>query len=207
MPVEISGLSETLRAMSRFEPDLKKNLDAEVRAKLMPVVKKARGYATPTIPGLSNWTLKTKRQEQAYAGFKQGYFPKYNSAAVRAGIVLDLKQSRPNRSGFVTAYSIKNKTAAGAIRETAGRKNPAGQPWDRKGGSHDSSRSINPGAGLHFNNSLGKMSGEGKNRGRLIFRAWSENHGVALAATVKAVEITAAQFKRRVDAQVFKTAA
>lgn len=207
MSVEVKGLVETLKAMTQFEPDLKKNLDTEVRAKVAPVIRKARSYATPTIPGLSGWTLKTKRMEQAYAGFKPGAFPKYNSATVRAGIVLDLKPSRPNRNGFITQYTIRNKSAAGAIRETAGRKNPSGQPWDRKSGGHESSHSINPGAGLHFINSMGRMAGDGKSRGRLIYRAWSENQGVALAASIKAVEYTLYQFKIRADAQIFKKVA
>ena len=41
MPVEIKGLAETLSAMRKFEPDLAKNLNKEVRSFLTPVQKKS----------------------------------------------------------------------------------------------------------------------------------------------------------------------
>ena len=37
MPIEISGLDETLKAMRQFEPDLANNLNKEIRAALTPI--------------------------------------------------------------------------------------------------------------------------------------------------------------------------
>lgn len=207
MPVEIKGLAETLSAMRKFEPDLAKNLNKEVRSFLVPVQKKAKSYAPATISGLSRWKVRTKRQEQAYAGFKPSSFPKYNVAAVRSGIKINIGRTTPNKNGFSTFFSIMNTTAAGAIMETAGRKNPSGQPWDRKNASKDYSHSRNPNAGLHFINSMGKMEGSGHQRGRLIYRAWNENQGKAQSQVVKAVEATILQFKRRAEAQVLRKVA
>jgi hypothetical protein len=211
LPVEIKGLAETLNAMRRFEPDLAKNLNKEVRAALTPVQKKAQSYIPATLPGLSNWLIKTKGRKinsQTSAFATVGHFPKFNSAIAKRGIKVHIGRTKPNRNGFVTYYQLLNITAAGAIMETAGRKHPAGQPWDPKNKSHDYSHSRNPGAGLHFNNSMGgRMAGSGKLRGRILYRAWNEDEGKALAHVYKAVNATIVQFARRSEAQVFRDAA
>jgi hypothetical protein len=210
LPVEIKGLAETLSAMRKFEPDLAKNLNKEVRAALTPIQKTARGYVPSKLPGLSGWTIKTasKTINKETSSFAQRKFPSFNAALVRRGIKIYIGKTKPNNRGFVTFYSIRNTTAAGAIMETAGRKNPSGQTWDPKNTSHDVSHSRNPEAGLHFINSMGgRLYGTGKTRGRLIYRAVDEDHGRVTAQLVKAVEKTVVQFKRRADAQVLRNAA
>jgi hypothetical protein len=196
MPIVVTGLKEAQKAMRQLQPDLDKNLKKEIRTFLLPVVKKARGYAQSEISGLSNW----------HNG--KGRFPKYDPGLVRRGIKSQIFPTRPNRSGFVSLVRIVNATAAGAIYETAGRKNPAGQPWDRKSASHKYSHSLNPDAGLHFINSLGIMVGKDKLRGRLIFRAWAEDQGKALGHILGALNKTSAQSKKYVDAaKAFRKAA
>jgi hypothetical protein len=211
LPVEIKGLAETLKAMRQFEPDLEKNLNKEVRAFLTPVVKQAQAYVPSNPAGLRNWTFATKakkitQQSSAFAAI--GHFPKFNAAIVKRGIKVQIGKTRPNKNGFSTFYRISNTTAAGAIMETAGRKHPAGQPWNPKSKSKDFSHSRNPKAGEHFVNSMGgQMKGAGHYRGRLIYRAWNENEGKALAQTIKAVETTILQFHRRAQAQVLRKVA
>ena len=211
MPIEISGLDETLKAMRQFEPDLANNLNKEIRAALTPIQRKAQGYAKSDLPGVSNWMthFKSKKitKESSVFAIKAGTFPKYNASIVRRGIKVFIGRTTPNRNGFVTFYRLSNTTAAGAIMETAGRKNPRGQEWKPKAGSHNYSHSRNPEAGMHFINSLGQSAGTDKMKGRLIFRAWNENHGLALTRVVKAVEATVVQFHRRADAQSLKRAA
>jgi len=216
MPVEVKGLDEVLKAMRQFEPDLAKNLNKQVRAALSPVQKKAQGYVPSEISGLSHWSFATKGKQinaetSAFAvttakGTRK--FPKFNSGIVRRGIKIHIGKTRPNRSGFIAQYQISNISAAGAIYETAGRKNPGGQPWDRHSGSHKYSHSRNPNAGRHFIDSMGStMQGEGKKRGRLIYRAYNEDHGKAITQTIRAVEMSIAVFKRRAQAQTLRIAA
>ena len=216
MPVEVKGLDEVLKAMRQFEPDLAKNLNKQVRAALAPVQKKAQGYVPSEISGLSNWSFATKgkqinAQTSAFAattakGTRK--FPKFNSGLVRRNIKVHIGKTRPNRSGFIAYYQISNISAAGAIYETAGRKNPGGQPWDRHSGSHKYSHSRNPNAGRHFIDSMGStMQGEGKKRGRLIYRAYNEDHGKAITQTIRAVEMSIAVFKRRSQAQTLRNVA
>lgn len=201
MPVEVKGLIEVTKAMRKLQPDMDKELSKTVRAILKPVVKTARSYATPTIPGLSGWTF-AGRGKQISAGnsaFRVGQFPKYNASEVRSGIKYSARKSRPNRKGFTALYRINNNSRAGAIYETAGRANFNGSPR---------SRSSNPNAGYQFNlalNSNSPLKGMGKMEGRLIFRAWYEDNQKATKAVVMAVEGTLARFARYVTASSTKT--
>jgi len=202
MPIEISGLAETLAAMRKFEPDLAKNLNKEVRAALTPVQKQAQAFFPSDISGLSNWMLATKgrkinKSTSAFAAV--GHFPRYNKAIAARGIKIFLGQTRPNSRGFVTQYRISNITAAGAIYETAGRAN---------GQSRRAYKSNNPEAGAHFIASMeSPMAGKGKTRGRALYKAWDENQGKAFLNVLKAVDATILQFKRRTDAQTLRKAA
>lgn len=198
MPAKLSGTRQILAALSKFQPEAKKQLNKEVRAIAQPLVRKARGYAPAEAP-LSNWGKdigiwgQTKR---AYHGFE-----------VRSGIGFSQRPTKPNRSGFSYTSYIYNKTAAGAIYETAGRAHPRGQVWRPDASSKKNSHSANPHAGEQFINSMGKMymeTGAKGNRkglgrklsGRLIFRAWGEDQGKVLGAVVKAYDDVIKQFNR-----------
>jgi hypothetical protein len=202
MPVEIKGLSETLSAMRKFEPDLAKNLNKEVREALTPVQKKAQGFFPSEISGLSNWMLNTKgrkinKQTSAFASV--GHFPKYNRAIAARGIKIFLGRTRPNRNGFVTFYRIANITAAGAIYETSGRKD---------GKSRRQYKSTNPDAGAHFMAAINanELAGSGFKRGRALYKAWDEDQGKAFGHVIKAVDATILQFHARAKATLKKAA-
>ena len=202
MPVEIKGLAETLSAMRKFEPDLAKNLNKEVRAALTPVQKKAQGYFPDSIDNLSNWMLQTtgRKITKATSAFAStGHFPRYNRAIAARGIKIFLGKTRPNSKGFVTHYRISNITAAGAIYETAGRKN---------GESRRQYRSPNPDAGRHFTAAINtnEMAGKGYKRGRVLYKAWDEDQGKAFGHVLKAVDATILQFHARAKATLRKAA-
>ena len=211
LPVEIKGLAETLSAMRKFEPDLAKNLNKEVRAALTPIQKKAQGYLPSSIPGLSNWMLVTSGRKitaKTSAFAATGHFPRYNSGIAKRGIKVNIGRTKPNRNGFVTFYQLVNVTAAGVMVESAGSKHPSGRPWNPASSSKDYSHSRNPEAGLHFINSMpSRMVGTGNKRGRVLYRAWHEDEGKALGHVLKAVNATIIQFGRRSQAQVFRNAA
>jgi hypothetical protein len=177
--------------MRTLAPDLDKELTKNVRNILKPVVKTARSYATPTIPGLSNWVIRG-RQEKKIGPYTSQFqvFPKYNALAVRAGIKYSVRKSRPNNKGFRALYRIVNESRAGSIYETAGRLNFRGD---------DRSQSDNPNAGYHFNlalNTNSELKGEGKMRGRLIYRAWVEDQTKATNAVLHAIDTTTKKFAK-----------
>ena len=197
MPIEVRGLVEIRKAIRQLSPDIDKQLSKDVRAVLKPIVKTARSYATPNLPGLSHWTYGGKAKAiNAHTSMfrpdnsKKGRFPEYNAATVRAGIRYSIRQSRPNRKGWSSAYRIWNASAAGAIFETAGRVNFGG-----RSGSH----SPNPNAGYHFNlalNTQSELVGAGKLRGRLIYRAWAQDQTKATNAVLHAINIAKINFAR-----------
>jgi hypothetical protein len=203
MATQLKGASQLRTALRKFEPDLAKELQDEVAGVLKPIVKKARGF----IP--SDFTPSHWRGDS-----KTGKWPIYNATLMRRGIGYKTTPSKPNRRGFSYAASIANKTASGAIFETAGRKNPGGMQKAPKGTPRTNknfSHSNNPQAGAQFIRALENASpiaqgntrtGSGRRgrymKGRLIYRAWAEDGGKTNAAVIKAIEGAAAKFRARV---------
>jgi hypothetical protein len=195
MPVEVVGVIALKKALNQYAPDLAKELTQQLGSILKPVVSQARSYVPVTAP-MSGWNPTAK---------SRALFPKYNTSLIRKGIVYKTTPSKPNRAGFTNTIRIQNKTAAGAIYETAGRKNGQGQDWvgPKAGGtSKGVSRSVNPYAGNQFISNLGQLYGPNRNgdhrmMGRLIFRAWANTQGKANASVFKAIENTTNKFNRR----------
>jgi hypothetical protein len=169
MPTELKGASELRRAMKRFSPDLDKETRDEMVGFLKPLVKKARGFMP------SNGDMPS-----GFVGNSEGGgFPKYDASAARRGVGYKLTPTKPNRQGWVQTVSIHNKTAGGAIYETAGRKS---------------------GMGGRFTPRLpGQLAGSGKYAGRAMFKAYKEDEGKAKAGVIKALEKAAAKFNERVS--------
>lgn len=193
MPVVVEGVPELKRALKKYAPDLRKQMDDEIRVALKEVTTAAKAKVPSQAPGgLYNWQdnglLSKSRTGRATA------FPKFNANVIRRGLTYSLGRSKPNHSGFSSLYSLLNKSASGAIAETAGRANPAGSPR---------SQSNNPDAGKRF---IGGMNGIGAMKsldrrqastGRILFAAYAENNGKALDATFRAIDKATRLFKER----------
>ena len=204
MPVVVEGYKELMQKLNAFEPDLNKQMKIEIKAAMLPIRDKARGYAPSPYPSyLYNWADKGRSSELNNNGGRK--FPTYNAAEVIAGIKYKAGANKKTRYGFSALYSVVNTSAAGAIYETAGRKSGyRGQPWvGPKGKGKDVSRSRNPNAGAIFINSMGAMYGTGNQRGRLIFRAWDESRGKAQDAVVHAIEKATRRFNERATQSAF----
>jgi hypothetical protein len=191
MPVEFKGVDNLRKAMKNYAPDLDKALKKELTALASPVVNKARGYA-PAVAPLTNW------------GREGGKFPTYNGSLVKRGIRFSTARKKNSR-GFSSSVRIVNATAAGAIYETAGRKNPWGQPWVGPAGPAGKkySHSINKYAGRDFNAAMGGVfKGKGEEKGRLIYRAWEEDQGKTQDAMIKAITRADAEFQKKTGGYV-----
>jgi hypothetical protein len=163
---------------------------------------------------LSGWTNSASSDDTA----KYRAFPKYDQGSAIRGIKTSTKPSKPSRNGWTSLVSITNSNAGGAIYETAGRKNPNGQPafqrtkftppTYREDGK-EFNKSLNPNAGKQFVDSLNATGrlvnareqglvgrGTRKLTGRVIFRAWAEDGGKANAAVIKAVEKVSSKLNR-----------
>ena len=205
MATEVKGLIELKKALKDYAPHLAVQLDDQIGLALGGIVKKAQEHVPIDSP-LSNWSYR-KRSEKNDLG--QRKFPLYNYSRIVKGIKYSSTPRKVNRRGFKAVYFIINKSAEGSIYETAGRKNPKGQPWvGRKGdpNDHTVSHSNNPQAGADFIQAMGEIyqgnieSSTKRGRymkGRLIYRAWAEDGGKANAAVLNAIYNTNEQFKKK----------
>ena len=130
---------------------------------------------------------------------------------MKRGIGYSTTPTKPNKRGFRSLATIFNKSAAGAIYETAGRKNPQGMPPAQRVKKYRNgqfiqewqldktvNKSANPNAGRQFidslpplvdsqqSNSAGRRTR--KTKGRLMFRVWAQDQGRTTAAVVKAIQ-------------------
>lgn len=200
MPVELDNAVALSKALKQYAPELAKETQKEIAGHLRKVVSRARGFVPSESP-LSGWENQTGIWE--YRAFKTGI--------MKRGIGYSTTPTKPNQRGFRSLATIFNKSAAGAIYETAGRKNPQGLPPAERvrkyrGGKfirewqtdNTVNKSANPNAGKQFINALPPLvdsqqsNSPGrrtrKTKGRLIFRAWAEDQGRTTAAVVKAIQ-------------------
>lgn len=187
MPVEVKGLRETRRVLAKFAPDLKREIDKDARNRLKYMVTAARGFAPSSLPrNLHGWAITTKglKITAQTSAFSSRTFPLYQAGEVKSGIKYDTGFSKTNSRGFRSLYELRNKSAAGAIYELAGRINPEGLPWvgpTAAAGDRKVSHSINPKAGAWFIDEIDKQDNQrqikGKKEGRLIYRAVEADNG------------------------------
>ena len=187
MPVEVKGLRETRRALAKFAPDLKREVDKDARDRLKVMVSAARGFAPSSLPkNLHNWAITTKglKITAQTSAFSKRTFPLYQAGEVKSGIKYDTGFSKTNSRGFRSLYELRNNSAAGSIYEWAGRINPEGLPWEgptAAPGNRKVSHSLNPKAGAWFIDEIDKQDNQrqikGKKEGRLIFRAVEADNG------------------------------
>ena len=199
--IEIRGNTDLRKALRRFAPDLEKDLRKELARGLKPIVKQARGFVPATGDIMSGWQPRS---------FSEARFPFYDAKTITNGITYSTGVSKPNKNGFTSNARIINKSAAGAIYETAGRKNTAGQPWvgpKAGGSSHKMSRSNWSGAGEQFIKNLGPLTSSLAGQGRLIFRAWAANRGLAVGISMRAIDKATDTFYQRANAGTLDKAA
>jgi hypothetical protein len=197
--------------MRKFDGVLYKEMNKEIKAAMITIRDKARGDVPIPYPSyLYGWEKGNKPSAAPVfnTGGRVRAFPLYDASEIKRGIVYRQGKSRVNRAGFAARFYVANNSAAGAIYETAGRKFPSGQPWvGPKGGGDNVSRSNNPDAGKLFIGAMGSLYGKGFDRGRLIFKAWAKNRGVAEGAAMKAIDKTTMQFEQRAKGNRLRSAA
>jgi hypothetical protein len=194
MPIVVEGIVGLRKALNKYAPELRKQLDTEVRAALKPIIADAKSQVPETWP-LRNWN--NPGYERKSRTSRGRGFPSYDPRIVRSGLTYSLAKQRNKRSGFVSMFTLLNKSAVGAIIETAGRASGAA------GSSR--SQSNNPGAGARFIGSMNQVgalkdfAGKGKmTTGRLLYAAYDRNQGKALDAIMKALQNADEAFAREI---------
>lgn len=213
MPVELDNAVALSKALKNYAPDLAKETQKEIAGHLRKVVNQARGFVPAQSP-LSGWGNQTGIWE----------YRAFNAGIMKRGIGYSTMPTKPNKRGFRSLATIFNKSAAGAIYETAGRKNPQGMPPAQRVKKYRNgqfiqewqldktvNKSANPNAGRQFinalpplvdsqqSNSAGRRTR--KTKGRLMFRAWAQDQGRTTAAVVKAIQNANMTFVKKSDAR------
>jgi len=219
MPVVLSGVDELKRALKKYAPDLRKEMDATIRAELKSVINETRDKVPGSPPGgLYGW--QDKGQDVVSRTSKSRAFPRYNQMLIRKGLVYRSGTSKRQSTGFAALFSLWNSSAAGSIIEVAGRENRYGREQMGNRGSKSTQkfgRSNNPDAGRIFvgaMNDIGALksydsSAASKQRstGRLLYAVYADRQGKTLDAVMKAIELAKRKFDERAKAMQGKVAA
>jgi hypothetical protein len=171
MPASVKGGVALRKSLRAFAPDLAKETQKKIAGALKPITKTAKGYFPDDGEVLSGWLARENSQAR---------FPSYNARIVKAGVGYKTSPSKPNRRGFRSLARVFNKSAAGAIYETMGRKTPSSRFVQNQSSKYGSS-----------------MKGDGKMEGRALFRAYEENNGKARDAVLKAIQGAADKLNAR----------
>ena len=216
MPVNIAGYAETLSAMKKFDEDLYKGMQKQIKAVMIPIRDKARGYAPENSKMLSNWT----KQGASHETINYRAFPIYDQAEVKRGIIYSPGQNKRTKgTAFNVSYYVANRDAGGAIYETAGRisglggrktehivasRHKVNKRYSISSGTKQDNNSLNPNAGAQLMRPMGPLIGaktsnlykgaSSKNVGRLIFRAWAEDQGKVTHSVNLAINVAVNTF-------------
>jgi hypothetical protein len=170
--------------MRDVDKDLNKEMSKNIKQAMLIVRDRARGYLPSQNEVLSGWGKGTGSMETVKDPNR--LFPPYDYAYAKSKVAYSAGQNKSNDKGFKAAFYVFNNSRSGAIFETAGR---IGRPRGN--------RSLNPNAPVQFNAAaemLSSMKGQGKQRGRVIYRAWDETKDVIIPRVVNAIDTVAKKF-------------
>lgn len=201
--IQVQGYNNSVRAIERLEPDLKKALDKQVRGILSTIVNAARGHIPFDIHP-SGWARENKNAGligPLQQGQSRGLFVRFDAAKAKAGITSTSPSSKSTATGFRNSYGVIQRDKAGAIFETAGRGSKASRARTR------ASRSTNPIASQDFIQAIEKYygvlptsKGLGQDKGRALIRAVDDNKKPAQRAIFEAIKIAEQKAQARMDA-------
>ena len=205
--IEMQGLTENIIALERFAPDLKRELNKEIRGILAPIVIEAKSYL-PSNDQIhpSGWAKGGFKRFNGIGPLAQDQtrgFIAYDAERAKAGIKQTAATTKKDGSGFRNTYGVIQRDPGGAIFETAGRGSAASRSRSK------TSRSRNPQASQHFigviqreHGALPTARGEGKDKGRALIKAVENKRYKALQGIREAVDKASAKAQARVDAAI-----
>lgn len=195
MPTNVKGVIEARRVLAKVSPELYKNMNVRITAGLKDVQNLARSEVVDSVFALRNFNdtgvVRESRTSRTRA------FPMYNAQLVRKGLTYSIGKQKKTNNGFTALYSMLNKSAAGAIIETAGRLNPYGD---------SASQSNNKDAGAYFINAItgqfGALQQTGKSdktKGRLMGDAVSQRKAKLTHEILRSIDETINTLQRQVN--------
>jgi len=202
--IRLENTKEDMKVIRSLAPDLKKELDKNIKAILRPILVEAQSYLPSTSDiRPSGWS---KGGFKKFSGIgpmtpdQTRGFVAYDGTRAKQGLKNITPRIKKNISGFVGAYGIVQRDTAGAIFETAGRGSKASRSRTR------ASRSKNPNASRDFIQTIEKYygviptaKGDGKDKGRALIRAFDNNRLRAFVAVRAAMSETIKKAQTKLD--------
>lgn len=118
--IVLVGVKETLNALKQFDKDAVKEFNKVINSELRGAKKDAQAFVSAK-PPLSGWSTQPARNPRSRNG---AGWPQWDQSIIKSGITSSKAEGKVNRAqGYTTsAGALKNRSAAGAIYELAGRK-------------------------------------------------------------------------------------
>jgi len=116
--IVLTGIKETLDALKKFDKNAVKEFNKVLSSEVSSLKKEAQSLVTQD-PPLSGWATQPARNPRTRNG---AGWPAWDQSVIKSGISSSRAQNKVRRDYTTSAASLKNKSAAGAIYELAGRK-------------------------------------------------------------------------------------
>lgn len=202
--VKILNVKEDIRTFQKLAPELKKNLDKEIKGLLRPILVEAQGlYPATDEVRPSRWRKGGFKRFSGIGPMTQEQtrgFIAYDGNRAKQGLKTITPKAKKNTSGFTGFYGIVQRDPGGAIYETAGRGSQASRSRTR------ASRSRNPNASRDFITTIGKYHGvlptarhEGNDKGRALIRAFDNNKGRVFVEVRQALRNTISKMQNELN--------
>ena len=202
--IKLENTKEDIKIIRSIAPDLKKELDKNIKAIIRPILVEAQSY----LPGTSD----IHPSGWAKGGFKRFSgigplspdqtrgFVAYDGMRAKQGLKAVTPKTKKNTTGFVGYYGAVQRDTGGAIFETAGRGSKASRSRTR------ASRSRNPNASRDFIQTIEKYygviptaRGQGNDKGRALIRAFDNNKTRAFVAVRAAMSAVIKKTQNKLD--------
>ena len=180
--VKILNVQEDIRTFQKLAPELKKQLDKDIKGLLRPILVQAQSlYPATDQVRPSGWRKGGFKRFSGIGPLSQEQtrrFIAYDGTRAKQGLKAITPKAKKGATGFTGFYGIVQRDTAGAIFETAGRGSKASRARTK------ASRSRNPNASRDFIRTIEKYHGviptarhEGNDKGRALIKAFDNNRG------------------------------
>lgn len=202
--IKILNVKEDIRTFQKLAPELKKELDKEIKGLLRPILVEAQGlYPATDEVRPSGWRKGGFKRFSGIGPMTQEQtrgFISYDGSRAKSGLRTITPKTKKGVSGFTGFYGIVQRDPGGAIYETAGRGSQASRSRTR------ASRSRNPNASRDFITTIGKYHGvlptarhEGNDKGRALIRAFDNNKGRVFVEVRQALRNTISKMQNELN--------
>jgi hypothetical protein len=202
--VKVLNVKEDIKTFQKLAPELKKELDKEIKGLLRPILVQAQSlYPATDEVRPSGWRKGGFKKFSGIGPLTQQQtrgFISYDGNRAKSGLRTITPKSKKTGTGFTGFYGIVQRDPGGAIYETAGRGSQASRSRTR------ASRSRNPNASRDFITTIGKYHGvlptarhEGNDKGRALIRAFDNNRGRVFVEVRTALRNTISKLQNQLD--------